>query len=266
MKWFEQSATEYESMVGRQLLASPGGVKWYGAYIILKQIIAQNMNDDMSTWGYVEKGETKATLAEKCGLSIDEFRLFITFCNDRFIFEQRNEKLFCQAILEEKNRYAKIQERKVKRLQTAQNAHSAHTDTHSAQNKVHNHIPQTHTHILPKGNGADAPKEPLKDRRDENIEFLLSLFKETWGYEPTDKKPRFVAHNFIQNIQSYLKKERSKEPTPEIIQAVLRSYVTYLKTQSWAANIQKLETMKLKFSLFKAAVADKENHAKNDST
>jgi len=270
MKWYEQSASEYEGLVGRQLLASQGGAKWYGAYIILKQVIAQNMNDDVSTWGYVAEGETKSTLAEKCGLSDDEFRLFIAFCNDRFIFEQKNNKLFCQSILEEKNQYAKkVLRRKAGTRDTcidsADSSDSTDKKDKSIQSDVttqHNHN-TTHINLSNDKLVSDQQVSGVKtDLRNENVEFLLSLFQETWGFYPTDKQPRKAAWNFVQRIQTFLKK-REKEPTNERVQAVLTAYVKFLKTKGWAANIQKVETFKLKFSIFESEVQRKESRESN---
>lgn len=114
MKWFEQSTTEHSSLIGKQILKTHGAAG-YGAYVILKQIIGENMNENMTEWGYVPKDLSMEDLAEKCGLPIDKFRQFITFCDERFIFEQREGRLFCASLLEEKNEYAKkVQRRKNK--------------------------------------------------------------------------------------------------------------------------------------------------------
>lgn len=113
MNWYEQKTNEYESITGKQILKGFGAAG-YGAYIILKQIIGQNMNDDQNEWGFVAEIETIASLAEKCGLPEPQFRLFLTFCDERFILEKRNGRLFMPSILEEKNNYIKKVERKNK--------------------------------------------------------------------------------------------------------------------------------------------------------
>lgn len=185
MKWYEQSTSEYDSLVGKQLLKQYGAAG-YGAYIILKQIIGQNMTDDLSEWGFVSKDETIESLAQKCGFSIDEFRQFITFCDERFIFEKRDGRLFCPSLLEEKNRYAKIQERRIKR-NSEHYAHSAHTDTQDAQNKV---TTQHNTSTTHKKKKYIKKENSLKGEAQELIELFNRAFEK--HYTLTERRRRLV--------------------------------------------------------------------------
>lgn len=169
MNWYEQQTNEYESITGKQILKGFGAAG-YGAYIILKQIIGQNMNDDPSEWGYVSKTETITSLAEKCGLSEPQFRLFITFCDDRFILEKRDGRLFMPSILEEKNNYIKKVERKKKNTDKATKLNG--TDSTYSTDKVdmdvqsdvtttnYNYKPQLHI------------KKEIKEKRFSRIEDL----------------------------------------------------------------------------------------------
>lgn len=146
MKWYEQNSSEYESLVGKQILREHGA-SGYGAYIIVKQIIAQNMNDDVSEWGYVSQTETMDSLSQKCGMSVDQFRLFIEFCDQRFIFEKREGRLFCPSILEEKNEYVKKIERRKKTY--PDNPDKTDTTDKSVSNGKSLVTTQSHTHSQP---------------------------------------------------------------------------------------------------------------------
>ncbi len=276
MKWFEKHTTDRNSLDSRQIKRK-FGIAGYGIYESLQQIVAENMEgDDVSDWGYVASHWNMSTLAEEIGCSEAEFRLFVEYCDDQLILEKKNGRMFLPLLLERMNEYAKRAYKKNTTDKPKKTDYRDNPDTTDTTEKTdyrdnrdisvsqHNHNTITTQENLTNVKLVDKP--PIDDKRDKNIEYLLGLFKQTWGYEPTDRLPRRVAYNFIQIITTYLKKERLREPTPERVQAVLGAYVSYLKTEGWAANIQKLETMKLKFPLFKAAVAEKESHAKADKS
>lgn len=112
MKWFEKHTTDRNNLDARQI-RSKFGIAGYGIYEVLQQIVAENMEGtDMSEWGFVGKDWTMEKLAEEAGVTPEEFRSFIQFCNERFIIERRNGRMFLPVMLERMNEYAKRQFRK----------------------------------------------------------------------------------------------------------------------------------------------------------
>lgn len=113
MKWFEKNVTDYQRTDAKQIIAR-FGLAGYAMYEILQQIAADNMEgDDVSEWGFVAKELTMEALSEKVGCSVDEFRQFLAFTDERFITERKNGRLFVPILLERMNEYAKRQYRKL---------------------------------------------------------------------------------------------------------------------------------------------------------
>lgn len=199
MNWYEQKTNEYRTNVGRQLLNSDGKTAWYGAYIIVKQVISENMNEDMAEWGYVPHEESMESLAEKTGLPIDEFRLFLSFCDQRFIFEQRQGRLFCQAVLEERSQYAKKIERKKsgKSVEAKQselselsrkdgNSRNSDLDDvttqHITTQTQHKHINK----ILPVADAPGIPQKPKKQPVPTELQRVVKYLGEVTGAIPAN--------------------------------------------------------------------------------
>lgn len=247
MNWYEQKTNEYESITGKQILRE-FGAEGYGVYIIIKQIIGQNMGEDPNEWGYVAKDETVATLAEKCGLSVDKFRLFLVFCNDRFILEKRNGRLFCPSILEEKNQYAKKVQRRVERTTQTQPPSTDSTDTtdKSAQYDVttqHN----TAQHI-------NISKDILvKTFGDVHINSCLEKFGNQFGFKPVDKFPRRVAHNLIQRISKEIKLSGADLVSMSLddrIEGILSAFFDWVAGQESLTSVKNLDTLRRNFDVF----------------
>lgn len=53
----------------------------------------------------------------------------------------------------------------------------------------------------------------VQDRRNPEIDFILSEYRRLLGHEPTDKKPRFVAHNLRQLTRTMVKDIAPFHPT-----------------------------------------------------
>lgn len=269
MKWFEQSTSEYSSMVCKQIMKS-WGVAGYGAYIIMKQVIGQNMNDNREEWGFVSKDETMQSLAEKCGLSDAQFRQFIEFCDERFIFEKKSGRLFCQSILEEKNEYIKKVERrklspdstpKSKRLDktivSGLSGQSGLSDVTSQSQPQHKEI--NSNELI----GAAPEPTPQVDKRNTLIDHTLNEFRRVYKFYPTDKKPRFIAQNIIQRLRTITRDRLGGEVTDERIKLGITKYFNWLQVQEGLDGIQKLETAKLKLNIF-IETLPKGKHATNE--
>lgn len=98
------------------------------------------------------------------------------------------------------------------------------------------------------------------------IECLLKEFELLFGFPPTDKKSRFVAQAFRKNIEAFLRVFDSNI-TYERFENVVKTYFKWISSQDYAENIQRLETIKLKFPIWSTPkVTDyrKGNHANNE--
>ena len=98
------------------------------------------------------------------------------------------------------------------------------------------------------------------------IECLLKEFELLFGFPPTDKKSRFVAQAFRKNIEAFLK-VFNPEITYERFENVVKTYFKWISNQDYAENIQRLETIKLKFPIWstpKVTDYKKGNHANNE--
>lgn len=80
----------------------------------LQLIVAENMEADISEWGYVPAGETMESLAKRIRCTVEQFEEFVKFCDDNLILEKRDGRLFCQYVLDRKNEYARKIEKKGK--------------------------------------------------------------------------------------------------------------------------------------------------------
>lgn len=83
------------------------GVKGYGIYQILKEIIAENvLPTNYEDWGSVNEVHDVESLADECRTTPEELREFLTFCNQKKVFEKKNGKLFCESMLQQLDDYA----------------------------------------------------------------------------------------------------------------------------------------------------------------
>jgi len=91
-----------------------------------------------------------------------------------------------------------------------------------------------------------AKAEPQKDIY---VEIVLTEFGNSFGFRPTDRKPRFVAYNFSRNLKSFL-----KIFNPDITEArftkVIKTYLSWLLTQDYSNKIETLDAVKRKFPIW----------------
>lgn len=104
----------------------------------------------------------------------------------------------------------------------------------------------------PNGHGGD---DGSKEYGNENVNQILNAFKELYGFSPTDKYPRKVAHNLDQQLSTLLKK-RGKDPKNGIKAEAITAYFKWVSKQEWAEKIQNLDTVRRKLSIFEAQMPE----------
>lgn len=89
----------------------------------------------------------------------------------------------------------------------------------------------------------------------ENVNQILDAFKKLYGFNPTDKYPRRVAHNLDQQLSTLLKK-RGKDPSNGVKTKAINDYFMWVSRQDWAEKIQNLDTIRRKISIFEAELPE----------
>lgn len=112
-------------------------------------------------------------------------------------------------------------------------------------------------------------EKPKSDNRNENINLILQEFKELTGFSPTDKYPRRVAWNMVQRIHTWQKEQGFTVDKDRTIR-LIRGYFKWLQSQkdseeSWLMGLQKLETVKLKLTMYQAIVNKKIKKGNDDN-
>lgn len=97
MKWFKHETQDRNTLTSK-LLRSRYGAAGYGVYMMLIEIVAENVADDPKTWGMVDSRHTMETLAIECGVEVEWLREFLQFCNKQQIFLKKSKKLFWPSI------------------------------------------------------------------------------------------------------------------------------------------------------------------------
>ncbi len=85
------------------------------------------------------------------------------------------------------------------------------------------------------------------------IQFIVDTFESLLGFKPTDKKPRFEAHNLMIQIKATYK-ELGKDPTEESLEKHIRAYFLWLKRQDWFDQCQTMSVIRRKYQVFKGTV------------
>lgn len=87
--------------------------------------------------------------------------------------------------------------------------------------------------ILPKGNMTS----PLpKKSPDKEIELIISSYKKNMGFNPTDRKPRFVAYNLKRNIETFITAIHEKRPDITFDGALDKTWEWYMKKDDLKGN------------------------------
>lgn len=110
----------------------------------------------------------------------------------------------------------------------------------------------------------EAPVESIvsrEDKRNPLVEHTISEFHRVYGFNPTDKKPRFVAHNLVQRIKTVTADRLGGELTQDRLKKGITVFFNWLQDQEGFEGIQKLETAKLKLNIFLETIPRKEHSA-----
>ncbi len=95
--------------------------------------------------------------------------------------------------------------------------------------------------------------EPEKKQKNDLVDHVIEEFKKTYRFPPTDgsqKKVRQVAWNFVQRMQSTIREKLGGEVTDERVKTGISRFFTWLGRNESFEKIQKLETAKLKMSIW----------------
>lgn len=94
MKWFKHnSAMRNELEI--KLIRSKFGAEGYGIYLALKEVVAENIeNDNQDEWGFVHPLHTIETLAKECDTTPEKLTEFLEYCNEINILEKKDGKLY----------------------------------------------------------------------------------------------------------------------------------------------------------------------------
>lgn len=84
-----------------------------------------------------------------------------------------------------------------------------------------------------------------------NINYLIDLFKQQYGYNPTDRKPRQEAWNLIRGIRTTFK-EYGKEWSEEKEKVFIDKYFSWITKQEWASELQNMSTVRRKLPIYKS--------------
>lgn len=98
----------------------------------------------------------------------------------------------------------------------------------------------------------ETPKKEVFGNQE--IERILSDFKKLTGHIPSDRKPRQVAQNIRQIVNSFIKKNnslflelRAQELTPDYI---FEKFYRNFQLKKYIEGLEKLETVKLKLKVY----------------
>jgi hypothetical protein len=93
MKWFKHYTTDHTTLTSK-LLRSHFGASGYGVYMTLLELVAENVDGDVRTWGMVDSRHTIETLADECGVTPEYLKEFLAYCDEKKIFEKKANCLY----------------------------------------------------------------------------------------------------------------------------------------------------------------------------
>ena len=117
------------------------------------------------------------------------------------------------------------------------------------------------TELLPVENlPTSQKKSPVikkkEDKRNPHVEQLMTWFAKTYGFPPTDKKPRQRAYNIVQKITQFCKDEKY-DPTPERIGLALGNFAAWYASFEYHDGTQTMDAVARKFDVWKATLQGK---------
>lgn len=105
MKWFKHETTARND-VKLRLLKKKYGLAGYGAYFSLLEVIGEYISsDNIDEWGFVDETHSVETLAEDIECDPKWLKKFLKDCNKLKLFEKKEHRLFCEAIIKRLSEY-----------------------------------------------------------------------------------------------------------------------------------------------------------------
>lgn len=264
MKWFEHH-TDDRDKAHVKILRAKFGAEGYGIYMALIEVIGENVTDtNTDDWGCVAKIHDLDSLAVECATTKERLKEFLEFCNDKEIFEKKDGLLYSSLILERLDNYAKRIHRKISLTKDEQPPQENKQSTNSVRTKYEqsstkfgqstNKVQlsttlqkQKQKQVLAKANGDQSPTEEFGN---EIINHVLREFERIYGFQPTDKYPRRVAHNLEQRMSTITGQLGGGEVTNARVKAGITKFFDWLNMQDGLEGIQNLETAKRKLNVF----------------
>ena len=103
--------------------------------------------------------------------------------------------------------------------------------------------------LLDKSNNADGGE----DKKNPLVERVIERFVSFYGFQPTDKKPRFEAYNLVRRMTTMLK-QRNRPYDESVMLKAIDAYFAWVSEQEWAQNIQNLGTIRRKLNIFESKI------------
>lgn len=106
MKWFKHETSD-RNKVEAKLIKAKFGVEGYGIYMSLLEVIGETIEqDNFKDWGHVDAMHDITTLADECCVTPEKLKEFLTFCDQKGIFEKHKGRLFSRLILRRLDEWA----------------------------------------------------------------------------------------------------------------------------------------------------------------
>jgi len=95
------------------------------------------------------------------------------------------------------------------------------------------------------------------------VELILEEFKNLYGFEPTDSKPRFEAWNLLRRLKKYAK-ELDGNVSDDRLKGSVTAYFKWVSQQGWHEMVQNLGTIRRKSNIFYAEEIEPRLKGKNE--
>jgi len=112
---------------------------------------------------------------------------------------------------------------------------SINKDNELVAKKIHTKDIYTKDIILSKDSIGEKPPPP-PDKRNKEVELILTSYKNNMGFSPTDRKPRFTAQNLRQNILTFLKQIQPKRPDFTFENVLEKTWEWYMEREDLKGN------------------------------
>jgi len=101
--------------------------------------------------------------------------------------------------------------------------------------------------------GASTTNVEKEDKRNEQVNLILSEFSNLYGHNPIDKQPRRQAWNIIQKITSFAKK-RGKDTSNGFMDKAIKHVFVWAGSQHSLENVKNLDAIRRNLELYFAEI------------